>query len=152
EGRRTARSARQDARGHSGPRQQRCAESRDDRAAVNMLCRVMVLLVALGAGLPAPEGYAFAPPHARPAGEGQSGPRIDALQPTIRWQRQNRSQRVTVELIGADPALLRALPAAAMNSDQWTSIFKVVVASRSETPIAILGSYRLVGDSVTFEP
>jgi len=64
--------------------------------------------------------------------------------------------RAAVEVAGADPFALPALRMPAMTRDRWTSFLSVRVMSEnkpgSEDNPPLLGSYRLDGDIIRFEP
>ncbi|MFI5460861.1 MAG: Ig-like domain-containing protein [Isosphaerales bacterium] len=76
---------------------------------------------------------------------------------TLTWQtRTADGTRAAVAVAGADPSALPALRMPAMTRDRWTSFLSVRVMSENKPGSAdyppVLGSYRLEGDIIRFEP
>ena len=66
--------------------------------------------------------------------------------------RLNRA-RGTINVVGLDQANLRSLAEAALDAEQWKSLFAVYVQTKSNKDLPpLLGSYRVDGNAVRFEP
>jgi hypothetical protein len=77
--------------------------------------------------------------------------------PSLVWKTPEvQEAKATVEVIGADPAAVRALAQPEMTIDQWNSILLVRVvpanASRTPDPPPLWGFYRVADDIIRFEP
>jgi hypothetical protein len=108
-----------------------------------------------GGALAAIAGCAPSSPAAPAPPPAAAGP--VALAPTLRWKPGNADgSRGVVEVIGADPIDVLLLSNADMTPDRWKSLLNVRVV-REETAGAdevppLLGTYRVEGDSLRFEP
>jgi len=62
----------------------------------------------------------------------------------------------TIDVVGLDPADLARLAGAALDASQWQALFPVQVRKESQAKAAdlppLLGSYRVEGDAVRFQP
>jgi hypothetical protein len=119
------------------------------------------VLIFLPAGVnPFVEGFAPARGTALPATAATVEQREDdrpAAAPRLVWKTPGGNQaNAAVEVVGADPAALRAIARPDMTIDLWNSILmvRVVPAGASRTPDQppLWGSYRVANDIIRFEP
>ncbi|HXG11074.1 MAG TPA: hypothetical protein VNK04_15045 [Gemmataceae bacterium] len=99
---------------------------------------VAVVLIAVGAV----SEYASS----QPSGKGR---------PAIRLNRpSDTATQATFDVVGLDPAELAKLAGAKLEPDQWKALLAVYVAGAAEDRDrpAMLGSYRVEGDVLRFEP
>jgi hypothetical protein len=123
--------------------------------------RWLEALILLTAGVnPFIEGFAPASGVALPI-TAPRGARGDddqpATAPRLVWKTQGGHQaKAAVEVLGADPAVLRTLERPEMTIDRWNSILVVRVvpanASRTSDQPPLWGSYRVSDDLIRFEP
>jgi hypothetical protein len=75
---------------------------------------------------------------------------------TIRWNAADAKSPATVEVAGIDRANLAALARSNWTPALWSALFPIVVAPENGRALAdpppVLGSYRVVGDVVRFQP
>ncbi len=75
---------------------------------------------------------------------------------TIRWEPGGDGRRSHVDVVGLNPAQLSSLAAAEWDDTHWSRLFRVSVQPRngsgSASPPPIVGSYRIEGSVLRFQP
>jgi hypothetical protein len=103
----------------------------------------------------APASVAALPASGLPAARGEDN--RPATAPRLVWKAQGAHQtKAAVEVVGADPAAVRALARPQMTIDRWNSILlvRVVPTTGSKAPDQppVWGSYRIIDEIIRFEP
>jgi hypothetical protein len=117
--------------------------------------RFFTLLGLLAGGAPRAIAGCAPPAPAAPAPPAPEGPGSSA--PRLAWKaRGGDASRSVVEVGGADPIALDVLRSSEMSPERWRSFLTVKVvregaAAADDTP-ALLGTYRVDGPTLRFEP
>jgi hypothetical protein len=85
------------------------------------------------------------------ASQGQSAPPIVS----IRWDHDGSGLTRLVSVQGLSPETLKSLEGSTRSAEQWAEIFSIRVDSQDSRPLdrpAMLGTYRVEGDSLRFIP